>query len=237
MPSFNEFIGRAPLSAATSSPGSTPVVDPEVPTYESLRPYIRPSLFEPLRPHVEEFERRMALRDQAAKSYAAAPSWTTSPVDQAAGLYGVSDTAPEPSSYEDLRPYLRPSLFEALKPHVAGSSYATQSTNWSGQISSGTSYRGVQADWVVPTVQATQYSGISATWIGIDGGPPARYQWGTTDLTLPAGPHTVYIEIPYIFTKIGKATATVNVVAGQTVTLAYRAPLIVFNAGKVTVTP
>jgi hypothetical protein len=73
--------------------------------------------------------------------------------------------------------------------------------------------------------------------VGIDGGPLVRYPWGTADVTLPAGPHTVYIEIPYIFTKIGKATATVNVVAGQTVTLAYRAPLIVFNAGKVTVTP
>jgi hypothetical protein len=58
-----------------------------------------------------------------------------------------------------------------LEPHVAGSSYAAQSTNWSGQISTGTTYSRVQADWVVPTVQPTQYSGISATWIGIDGGP------------------------------------------------------------------
>ena len=58
-----------------------------------------------------------------------------------------------------------------LKPHVAGSSYAAQSTNWSGQISTGTTYSGIQADWVVPTVQPTQYSGASATWIGIDGGP------------------------------------------------------------------
>jgi hypothetical protein len=73
--------------------------------------------------------------------------------------------------------------------------------------------------------------------IGIDGGAQERHPWGTTDLALPAGPHTVHIEVPYIFTKIGKATATVNVVAGQTVTLVYRAPLIVFNAGKVTVTP
>ena len=58
-----------------------------------------------------------------------------------------------------------------LKPHVAGSSYAAQSTNWSGQISTGTTYSGIHADWVVPAVQATQYSGVSATWIGIDGGP------------------------------------------------------------------
>jgi hypothetical protein len=58
-----------------------------------------------------------------------------------------------------------------LEPHIAGSSYAAQSTNWSGQISTGTTYTTVHADWVVPAVQATQYDGISATWIGIDGGP------------------------------------------------------------------
>jgi hypothetical protein len=58
-----------------------------------------------------------------------------------------------------------------LKPHVAGSSYAAESTNWSGQISTGTTYSAIHADWVVPIVQPTQYSGISATWIGMDGGP------------------------------------------------------------------
>jgi hypothetical protein len=58
-----------------------------------------------------------------------------------------------------------------LEPHVAGSSYAVESSNWSGQISTGTTYNGIHADWVVPTVQPTQYGGISGTWIGIDGGP------------------------------------------------------------------
>ncbi len=53
-----------------------------------------------------------------------------------------------------------------LEPHVAGSSYAAESSNWSGQISTGTTYSGIHADWVVPTVQPTQYAGISATWIG-----------------------------------------------------------------------
>jgi hypothetical protein len=73
-----------------------------------------------------------------------------------------------------------------LEPHVAGSSYAAHSTNWSGQISSGTTYSGISADWVVPTVQATQYSGASATWIGIDGGPASPgsiIQTGTVQLT------------------------------------------------------
>jgi len=73
-----------------------------------------------------------------------------------------------------------------LDPHVAGSSYAAESTNWSGQITSGTTYSSVHADWVVPTVQATQYSGASATWIGIDGGPSSPgsiIQTGTVQLT------------------------------------------------------
>ena len=73
-----------------------------------------------------------------------------------------------------------------LEPHVAGSSYAAASTNWSGQISTGTTYSRVAADWVVPTVQPTQYSGASATWIGIDGGPASSgsiIQTGTVQLT------------------------------------------------------
>jgi len=73
-----------------------------------------------------------------------------------------------------------------IKPHVAGSSYAAQSTNWSGQISTGTTYSRVAAEWVVPTVQPTQYSGASATWIGIDGGPGSPgsiIQTGTVQLT------------------------------------------------------
>ena len=73
-----------------------------------------------------------------------------------------------------------------LEPHVAGSSYAAQSTNWSGQIATGTTYSAVRADWVVPTVQPTQYSGASATWIGIDGGPASPgsiIQTGTVQLT------------------------------------------------------
>ena len=80
-----------------------------------------------------------------------------------------------------------------LEPHVAGSSYAAESSNWSGQISTGTTYSGIHADWVVPTVQPTQYGGISATWIGIDGGlgsPNSIIQTGTQQET--AGRSTLY---------------------------------------------
>ena len=44
--------------------------------------------------------------------------------------------------------------------------------------------------------------------------------------------HTVYIEIPYVFFKIAKATETVNVSANETVALTYRPPLLVFMKGK-----
>ena len=73
-----------------------------------------------------------------------------------------------------------------LEPHVAGSSFAAASTNWSGQCPPGRPTGRVAADWVVPTVQPTQYSGASATWIGIDGGPASSgsiIQTGTVQLT------------------------------------------------------
>ena len=49
---------------------------------------------------------------------------------------------------------------------------------------------------------------------------------------MPPGQHTVYIEIPYVFFKIGKATETVNVSANETVALTYRPQLLVFMKGK-----
>ena len=72
-------------------------------------------------------------------------------------------------------------------PHVAGGSYTSESTNWSGQIKSGATFTGVSANWVVPTVQPTQYGGASATWIGIDGTPSSPnsiIQTGTAKQTV-----------------------------------------------------
>jgi hypothetical protein len=73
-----------------------------------------------------------------------------------------------------------------LTPHVPGSSYASESVNWSGQISTGTTYSGVQASWNVPGIEPTPYSGASATWVGIDGGPGSPnsiIQTGTAQVT------------------------------------------------------
>ncbi len=79
------------------------------------------------------------------------------------------------------------------QPHVAGQSYAQESTNWSGQIASGTTFSQIAGDWAVPSVQPTQYSGASATWLGIDGGPSSPdsiIQTGTAQNT--EGGNTTY---------------------------------------------
>jgi hypothetical protein len=68
--------------------------------------------------------------------------------------------------------------------------------------------------------------------ISIDGGDPEKSKWGETTHVVAPGQHTVHVEVPYVFTKVGKATATVEVAAGETVGLAYRTPLIIFMAGR-----
>jgi hypothetical protein len=118
-----------------------------------------------------------------------------------------------------------------LEPHIAGSSYAAESTNWSGQISTGTTYSDIHADWVVPTVQATQYSGASATWIGIDGGPASPgsiIQTGTAQLTNGgATQYTAWYELyPAAPVTVGgvspgdSMTASISQVSGSQWTIA-----------------
>jgi hypothetical protein len=68
--------------------------------------------------------------------------------------------------------------------------------------------------------------------ISIDGAEPTKSGWGESSHTVTPGEHTVHIEVPYIFTKVGKATTTVTVAAGETVSLAYKPPLIVFMKGS-----
>ena len=70
--------------------------------------------------------------------------------------------------------------------------------------------------------------------ISIDGGEPKKFAWGETTHSVTPGQHTIHVEIPYIFTKIAKATETVNVGANETVALTYRPPLLVFMKGKLT---
>jgi hypothetical protein len=68
--------------------------------------------------------------------------------------------------------------------------------------------------------------------ISIDGGEPMKQAWGESTHSVAPGQHTVHVEVPYLFTKVAKATETVNVGANETVALTYRPPLVVFMKGK-----
>ncbi|HWE34119.1 MAG TPA: hypothetical protein VG410_11575 [Solirubrobacteraceae bacterium] len=71
--------------------------------------------------------------------------------------------------------------------------------------------------------------------ISIDGAEPQKYSWGESEHQVSPGPHTVNIEIPYFFTKVGKANVPVDVAADQTVTISYKPPFLVTMQGRVTV--
>jgi hypothetical protein len=68
--------------------------------------------------------------------------------------------------------------------------------------------------------------------ISVDGGEPEKHPWGESTHSVAPGQHAVHVEIPYLFTSVGKATQTVTVGADETVALTYRPPFIVFMAGK-----
>jgi hypothetical protein len=68
--------------------------------------------------------------------------------------------------------------------------------------------------------------------ISIDSGEPTKPGWGESTHSVAPGQHTVHVEIPYLFTKVGKATETVNVGADETVAMTYRPPIVVFMKGK-----
>jgi hypothetical protein len=64
--------------------------------------------------------------------------------------------------------------------------------------------------------------------VSIDGGDQKKTRWGESEHSVSPGRHTVNMAISYFFGwKVSKGSATVDVGANQTVTLKYRAPLIV----------
>ena len=71
--------------------------------------------------------------------------------------------------------------------------------------------------------------------ISIDAGPAQKPGWGDSEYTVEPGEHTVHIRIPYIFYTLGKATETVNVGEGETVSLTYRPQYIMFLRGSLKV--
>ena len=69
----------------------------------------------------------------------------------------------------------------------------------------------------------------------LDGGEPQKVGWGETALPVPPGSHTLKVYFPYLFGPAGKSETQLDLSEGQTVHVAYRAPWLVFMAGKVTV--
>ena len=68
----------------------------------------------------------------------------------------------------------------------------------------------------------------------VDGGEEIATGWGTNDIPVTAGSHRLTVYFPYLFVmkQAGKGEIEVNVAEGETVNVRYRAPWIVFLAGK-----
>lgn len=73
--------------------------------------------------------------------------------------------------------------------------------------------------------------------VEVDGGPAQRIKWATNTLQVPPGSHHLTVYFPYMFIMktAGKAEIDVSVEEGQTVTVRYKAPWLVFLAGKISV--
>ena len=60
-------------------------------------------------------------------------------------------------------------------------------------------------------------------------------KWGESVFPVAPGAHEVQVASKYIWGLIGKNSVQVQVAAGQTVTVAYRSPFLVFMPGKIKV--
>lgn len=74
-------------------------------------------------------------------------------------------------------------------------------------------------------------------YVEVDGGPRQKVGWGTTQLQVAPGQHHLAIYFPYmiIIRRAGESQVDVNVQEGQTVTVQYKAPWLVFLSGKTAV--
>jgi hypothetical protein len=65
-------------------------------------------------------------------------------------------------------------------------------------------------------------------------GQEQKVGWKTTDLPVSPGTHRLRVFFPYLFLRqAGAAEIEVAVAEGQTVNVSYRAPWLVFLAGKI----
>jgi hypothetical protein len=71
----------------------------------------------------------------------------------------------------------------------------------------------------------------------VDGGETQKVGWGTTDLQVTPGSHRIEVWFPYFFVfNVGKASTEVTVAEGETKTVTYKAPWLVFLPGKIATT-
>lgn len=101
-----------------------------------------------------------------------------------------------------------------------------------------------------PEQQAPQGSGIALTtkyhWLAFMlalfkpvieiNGQRVGNAWGRQVIPLQPGQYHLHVHVPYLW-PLGKADLPVNVYAGQTVELEYRAPLIAFIGGALGAPP
>ncbi|MDR3236745.1 MAG: hypothetical protein LBT48_08515 [Prevotellaceae bacterium] len=67
-------------------------------------------------------------------------------------------------------------------------------------------------------------------------GEKHRSSWGTQTFNLPEGEYNITIYIPYLsWKRCGENSITVNVVAGKTTKISFRAPHTVFSKGSIKV--
>jgi hypothetical protein len=64
-------------------------------------------------------------------------------------------------------------------------------------------------------------------------GTPWELPWGESVFPVAPGVHEVHVAFKYFFGPVGANSLQVQVAAGQTVTVAYRSPFLVFMKGKI----
>ena len=70
-------------------------------------------------------------------------------------------------------------------------------------------------------------------YMSVDAGTPTRDSWGSKFITLPAGRHSIRCYVSYLWYRhMGDSTIEVTVPPDGVVSVEWRAPWLVFIAGK-----
>ncbi|MEA2468153.1 MAG: hypothetical protein QOJ57_2279 [Thermoleophilaceae bacterium] len=73
--------------------------------------------------------------------------------------------------------------------------------------------------------------------VEVDGGPAQKIKWGENELQVTPGTHHLVVYFPYLWVlrRTGEAAIDVSVEEGQTVTVTYKVPWLVFLPGRIKV--